>query len=103
MHDATRRELGLRLASALARFWWMRGHGQEGQRWLEAVLGQPTGADALRARALQGAGAVAYARSDFAQARSSYEQALALLQRLGDRQAVADLLNLPRMAAREPA
>jgi tetratricopeptide (TPR) repeat protein len=96
-------ELGLRLASALARFWWMRGHGQEGQRWLEEVLGRPDGADALRARALQGAGAVAYARSDFAQARSSYEQALTILRRLGDQQSTANLLNLLGMVAREQA
>jgi tetratricopeptide (TPR) repeat protein len=94
-------EAGLRLASALARFWWMRGHAQEGQRWLGAALGQPDGTDALRARALQGAGAVAYARADFASARASYEEALAVLRRLDDRPAQADLLNQLGTVARE--
>jgi len=79
----------------------MRGHSQEGQRWLEATLGRPEGASILRARALEGAGAVAYARSDYPTARASYEEALAILRTLNDRRGTADLLNQLGTVARK--
>ena len=31
-------ELGLRFACALRHFWYIRGHFEEGMRWLEAAL-----------------------------------------------------------------
>src|SRR5439155_1913772 len=46
-------ETGLRLASALAGYWWSRGHRGEGLAWLEQALAQgPAAPAALRAKAL---------------------------------------------------
>jgi predicted ATPase len=62
-------EIGLRLAGALWRFWWVRGHLTEGRQWLEAALAR--GADApaaLRAKALHGAGNLALPQGDYARA-----------------------------------
>jgi predicted ATPase/DNA-binding CsgD family transcriptional regulator len=52
--------LGLRLAAALAAYWYVRGHYREGRPWLEAAL--DAGADqpqALRAKVLRGLGSLA--------------------------------------------
>ncbi len=87
-------DVGLRLASALWRFWWMRGYLAEGRRWLEGLLKESRGAPtAVRARALIQAGRLAWAQSDFAAAGAFSEESLALSRALGDRQAVADALN----------
>jgi predicted ATPase/class 3 adenylate cyclase len=43
----------LRLAGLLGEYWWVRGHGQEGARWLEDALGRASDAPTLpRAKAL---------------------------------------------------
>lgn len=94
-------EANLRLAGALARFWWMRGHAPEGRRWLEAALQRPGGSRAVRAKALQGAGAVTYAQADYSAARTYYEKALAIRSELDDAKGVAGLLNLLGMVSRE--
>lgn len=87
-HEALRRALrfylgdpegvdpALRMAGALARFWWMRGHAREGFEWVTAALARPGGAPAARAKALRGAGALAYALSDYAAARGYLETSL---------------------------
>ena len=41
----------LRLAGALAFFWYYRGYLDEGQRWLNQALETPADADAARPRA----------------------------------------------------
>lgn len=52
-------EPALRLATALAHFWEIRGYLAEGRRWLEASLASTSTADiALRARALTWLGAI---------------------------------------------
>ena len=51
-------ETGPRLAAALWRFWWQRGHFTEGLGWLERMLSAPAG-PAARARVLGGAGVLA--------------------------------------------
>ena len=47
--EAGETELGLRLAGALWRFWYARGHYHEGRRWLEETLARDGGASAARA------------------------------------------------------
>ena len=93
--------LGLRLAAALWRFWYLRGHLSEGRRWLEGLLttaAAPAGdQDAAwataRAAALQGAGALAYAQGDYAQATRWLQESLALCRAWDDTRGSAAALN----------
>jgi non-specific serine/threonine protein kinase len=102
-HDA---EMALMLSAALPRFWFVRGYLSEGRRWLNEALGtadfgvrngvtpesNPKLASA-RARALNGAGLLAYPQGEYTVARSLLEQSLALLRELDDRQNIAFVLN----------
>ncbi|MGH2617775.1 MAG: ATP-binding protein, partial [Thermomicrobiales bacterium] len=76
--------LGLRLAGALWQFWWIRGHLSEGRARLARALTASAGPTAVRAKALDGAGALAEAQGDCDQAASLHEAALALYRDLGD-------------------
>jgi predicted ATPase len=74
-------QLALQMAGALYRFWYLRGHFEEGRRRLEGLLrvdGRPT---AARARALNGAAVMAV---DPTTARLRAEEGLALHRELGD-------------------
>src|SRR5205823_7459753 len=84
----------LRLAGALWRFWWVRGHLSEGRRWLEAALliAESTATPA-RAKVQHGAGNLALAQGDRARAVALYDAALESRRALGDRQGAAMLLN----------
>jgi predicted ATPase len=62
--DAEEAELGLRLAGALWRLWWMRGYYDEGRRWLEAALAKDSRASAARAKALEAVGWLADDQGD---------------------------------------
>lgn len=56
----------LRLASAMWMFWLWQGGFAEGRRWLADALGLPSGQDpAARAKALWGAGWLAYHQGDY--------------------------------------
>lgn len=87
--------LGLRLAATLTDFWELRGQLTAERGWLEALLrrageaAEPT----LRAKALRGAGKVAYYQCDFEAARTYFEQSLALDRELDNRLRMADTLS----------
>ena len=86
-------ELSMRLAGALAYFWWERDHIREGRRWLEQALAlSPDGPPGPRAKALVGAGTLAGALGDFATARGLLQNALEL--------AVADPVTTTRALTR---
>lgn len=75
---------GLRMAGALWRFWSMRGHYRDGLGWLEKLLHQePREVGAVRARALGGAGNLAYQLQNYAQAQEWFQQRLAFEQTQG--------------------
>jgi predicted ATPase/DNA-binding XRE family transcriptional regulator len=82
-------DLGLRLASALARFWEERGHVREGGAWLEAFLQGLAAEDdhgpeaALRARALATTAWLAFQQGDWQGAAPRAERSLALWRQLG--------------------
>ncbi|MFL5657844.1 MAG: ATP-binding protein, partial [Ktedonobacteraceae bacterium] len=84
------KELALRLAGALWRFWLVHGHVSEGRHWLERVLdGSETVGSAWRAKALLGVGALATSQDDSGQAEALCGEGLALYRELGDRRGSA--------------
>jgi non-specific serine/threonine protein kinase len=100
--DAGAAEQGLRLAAALWRFWYVRGHFDEGRRWLAQLLALPTGSlrTAERANALNGAGSLARPQGDYATARALHQEALAIRRELGDKFGIAGSLNNLGLIAR---
>jgi tetratricopeptide (TPR) repeat protein len=88
-------EWALRVVGALWRFWEIRGFLSEGRRQLGEALSL-TGAErrtAARAKALGGAGALAYRQGDATAARPLFEERLSILQELHDEAGAADTLN----------
>jgi len=76
-------ELGLRLAGALARFWYLHGYWAEGREWLDRLLkADPKTDRAARAKALCGAGWLADERGPDA---AFYRESLELSRVIGDR------------------
>jgi predicted ATPase len=89
-----RASLGLRLAVALCSFWEVRGYLEEGRTWLAALLAGSGSAEvALRARALDAAGTLAWHQASYAQARSFFEESLSLFRQADDKQGIAGTLH----------
>lgn len=95
-------EIGLRLAIALARFWFMRGYPNEGRQWLARMLAvAEAAAPTLRADALAGAGKLAFQQGDLAAAAAHYEEGLAIKRAQDDTKGVAMVLGSLGNVARE--
>jgi predicted ATPase/class 3 adenylate cyclase len=95
--DSGRAEDAMRLASALWRFWQIRGHLTEGRRWVEAVFAMPAAGmrSAVRAKALLAAGSLAYWQGDLETTARQYEESLSISRELNDARGIADgLFNL---------
>ncbi len=77
---------GLRLAGALAWYWYMRGYLREGHTFLEELLAHSEQADgsAVRGKALSGASLLAWAQGDSGVAGERAERSVALFRALGD-------------------
>src|SRR5262249_8754907 len=89
-----RAEAGQRLANALWRFWAIRSHFTEGTSWLERDLPQSEPVAArVRAKALAGAGMLAFFQNDFPRATRRFETSLAMSRRLSDHWVTAFSLN----------
>jgi len=87
-------EKWLRLAAALWRFWYVRGFFGEGRAWLEGALAAgAAGSPEVRARSLNGAGALAYQQGDYERAAGLYEESLAIRRARGDVPGIAASLN----------
>jgi predicted ATPase/DNA-binding SARP family transcriptional activator len=88
------KEHELRLAVALSRFWYVRGHLAEGRHHLEAAL---AGADGLPPlllrRALTAAGAIALLQGDYPAATAFSESALVAARDGGEPRFVANALS----------
>jgi len=98
-----RRDVGLRLAGALAWYWVVRGRLQEGRQWAEAALRDGDGDDgagqmAARASALTGAGLLALTQGDAATAEPWIERSATLFRDLGNTRRLAYALLLRGMA-----
>jgi len=83
-------EHALRLAGAVSRFWYRRGHLVEGERRLDHLLVAYENPTAARAKALNGAARLAYHTGDVATTRVRAEEALALHRALENAWGAAD-------------
>ena len=91
----------LRLASAMGDYWYHHGMAAEGKAWLErALAAAPDPPPPVEARALQTLGVMAEQRSEFGRAMEILEQALGLLEKLGDLPGEARSLNSLGVVAR---
>ena len=92
--DPSRAGANLKLTGMLQQFWLIHGHFFEGRERLARALARDPGHDpGMRARALNGAGNLAYAQADYSAARALHEESLALRRQLGDRNGIATSLN----------
>lgn len=86
-------EIALRLAGALARYWWTRSYQVEGQQWLSRALAATPGRSAAHMKALHGAGWLAHFHRDSAIARTLLEDSLSIARELDDRWTIAWVLH----------
>ena len=87
-------ESELRLATALWKFWWIRGHFREGRNFLRRALTRSEGGNAsLRARASNNAGILADAQGDYQSAVSCYQESLVMCRSVSDEAKTAQALN----------
>jgi predicted ATPase/class 3 adenylate cyclase/Tfp pilus assembly protein PilF len=87
-------ERALRLAGALAGFWYVRGYLTEGRSWLEQALAiAPATPPEVRAKALDGAGALADLQGDLERSETLIAEALALYRAAGDQRGTAIALD----------
>lgn len=86
-------EEGLRLAGALWMFWHVHGHFTEGRGWLQSMLAGSSGASpAARAKAMAGAGFLAYRQGDYDGATALFQESLPLFRALEDSSGAAHAL-----------
>lgn len=79
-------DLGLRLCTALAPSWALRGRVSEGRAWMDEMLRLRARTDdqRLRSRALAAASRLAWRQRDHASTRALLEESLAIERELGD-------------------
>jgi predicted ATPase len=95
-------EPAVRLAGALWWFWYVRGYWSEGRAWLRDALNKEAGASiSARAKALKGAGVLAWRQGDYEQAKVQCETSLALFRELRDKKGIAYALNTLGLVARD--
>jgi predicted ATPase len=85
--ERRRCDAAMRMASALWRYWQMRGQLVEAQEWIDKVLDLPCSADVDRRvwlATVEAAGGVAYWRGDVLRAERTYRAALDTSREIGD-------------------
>lgn len=95
-------ELALSICVGIWRYWRARGLLQEGRQWFRQALAveQPI-PDALRAKAYNKAGVLAYEQADLAEAQALEELALSLQRLIDDRWGLVSTLNMLGVIAME--
>ena len=91
--DQQEHETAQRMGRALAHFWTITGYRSEGRRWLHELLALPGTPLAVRSSLLFDAGDMAYLQCDYEPALELFEECLTLRRALGDRHAIARLLD----------
>jgi tetratricopeptide (TPR) repeat protein len=92
--DADEADRAQEAVGALWRFWQLRGHLTEARFWVEQALAMASGRKptAARAKALSGAGGIAWWSGNVSAARGYYEEALTIERELGDPARIAEAL-----------
>ena len=87
-------EVSLRLAGVLEEFWRKHSHLSEGRGWLERALAraEPGGRTRARAKALWGAGYLAFFQADYATGHTLLKESMAISRELGDQAGLASSL-----------
>jgi predicted ATPase len=86
--------IGLRIVGALSAFWLVRGYWQEGRALIKSMLTSSEGiVDPSRAKAMYGAGRLAWAQIDYKAAKELMEKSFRLYKRLGDKEGMARTLH----------
>lgn len=94
----------LQLATALSKYWYIKGWYSEGRSWLEgALLRAANASPTLRADALNATGLLAWAQGDSEKARFFYSQALELALQQADSFREAQALNGLALIAQKEA
>ena len=89
----------IRMVGALGWFWLIRGYLSEGRAWLERALALDCGTTDGQAKALLGAGMLAWAQGDYPSALRRCEESLAKFRAVHDRRGIAlALSHLGRVA-----
>jgi predicted ATPase/class 3 adenylate cyclase len=92
--DGERAAAGLRLAQALAYFWYRHGHATEGRRWLERAIDLTAGdGGAPLAQLAHWLGVLLQQQDEPRAALTALERSLAIWRELGDREQQARELN----------
>ena len=93
--DAGAVEIGLLTAGALWRYWQLTGSLREAADWLDGLLKRDGDdvAPSARAKALQGAGGIAYWQNDLARSRQLYEESVKIYRQVGGKGELANALN----------
>ena len=86
LRDRDDGQRAVRMAAALWRFWWLRGHISEGRDELAAALAVngALAAPAARATALDGEGVLAETQGNYQRAEALHQDALAISREHGD-------------------
>jgi len=87
-------EAGLRFATALGRFWHVRGHLSDGQDWLERSLARGDGPTSLRAQALAWEAQLAFYLGDFERATRLSKESLGLFRRVSNQRGAGFALRI---------
>ncbi len=87
-------ETGLRIGSAMWRFWQQQGELVEGRRWMAQLLDLPEAAERCpwRAKAMCAIAGMAYWQGDYDEASLDYAESLDVWRELGDRRGTAEVL-----------
>src|SRR5262249_32118511 len=93
-HESEATDVEFRLVAALALFWAVQNHLQEGRRRVEAALQhEESGPARLRAKVLGGGSWLALRLGDYEQAEVWGAESLAVYRSLGDEPGIAVALN----------
>ncbi len=91
----------LSMATALVRFWIVRGYGAEGRQWLDILRSSATDApERVAASAANAAGILLWSNGDLIAARRAFEEALGYFRKIGVVENIASILSNVAIVAR---